>query len=342
MFLKYKNIFLFFLLINFSIILFFYRDFLNSYRMMLDGGFQYYRYQDILYYYKYSDNNFKDYIPVNTRFLGIWFSYIIFEYFPCLIIGFDNIKNFSREYQCMTFSFALMNYLSKCLILSLTFFYFRFTLKKSTYEALLGFILSLIFLQYLEFATLDRISILYIFLFLVLINTKISYLLLIFSFLVNEKVIFVLGLYIFLRLIFNFSKHNLFQFIFIFGSLLLYFFMVYLLRDYFHYDFHPYYESSGFNRLKINLLHVSHISNSFIPILFIVFPFIFYYFASKNLTNKKQRIEKLLYILIPFGLFFLGYGGGENNIGRYVMYSYPIITELYVFIIVLIKKKLNV
>lgn len=317
----------------FLCLIFFYREFLINYRMMLlDDYFAYYKYQHQIIYYETGDKKYQDYIPVNIRYFGNILQYLIFKIFPCVTLTKINFnQNLHPLFECATFSLALLNYILKYLIILCFYFYSRFELKKNFYESFVGSILTFIFLNYVEAFTLDRASIFYIIFVLIFLNKKyFCFFLSIFSFLVNEKVIAILGITFFLRFFFidkniNTKNKYFYPLLGIFISLFFYFCLVYYVKLVLGYKFHPYYDFSGLDRLYLSLHSKSHWSNTIMPVFFCLFPYLLYFLTKNKLNNKFSKFE----IVVPLFLFFLGIGGGENNIGRYVMHSFPLWLPLF-------------
>ena len=90
--------------------LFTYRDFLWTYRSMVEDYFSYYHYQDQIIYYLTGDKDFKDYVPVNSRFLGLILQFLIFKIFPCLQLTDISTIGTYPLYSCTSFSLALLNF----------------------------------------------------------------------------------------------------------------------------------------------------------------------------------------------------------------------------------------
>ena len=228
-------------------------------------------------------------------------------------------------YQCTTFSLALLNFACKNLFFILIFLYTK-KISKNLNVSLFSVILSSVFFLYLESFSFDRLAVLYILICLYFNDKKFfGVFLLLFAFFVNEKVIIVLGPYfLFQYLLFKDNK-NLKNLIAMSISTLMYFFMIFLMMKFFQYDFHPYYNDSGYYRLILDFTNKSHISNSIIPFIFTMIPYLIFIYSKNNFNLKNSKYE----IFIPFILWFLSYGGGENNIGRYVMHTLPIWLPLF-------------
>jgi len=305
-----------------------YRDFLITYRMMLlDEYFLYYHYQNIIIYYETGDLKYSDNLPMNVRFLGLILQYIIFKVVPC--INLTNISvnpNYDELFVCATFSLALLNYLSKYLLIILFFYYVVKILKRPLIEGSICIFLSFILINYVEDFTFDRITILYTLLILMSLNNKyLSCILITLSFLVSEKVIMIIGPLLLIKYIFLKEKKYLINLKFAILSVGLYGLMIYLLINFFNFSFSPLYENTGFDRLFLDLSNKSHISNSIIPITFCFIPYAIYLFDK----NKRNLNFSVYEILLPIIMIFLGTGGGEHNIGRYAMYSFIIWLPLF-------------
>ena len=116
-----KSNFGFFLFFLFFVILF--RDFLYTYRIQIEKFLPYYQYHEQIMYYLTGDEKYDVEAPMNLRFLGLWVQYLIYNVIPCVELSNIKIVSPYPEYPCVIFSSALMNYLSLCGILSLTFTY---------------------------------------------------------------------------------------------------------------------------------------------------------------------------------------------------------------------------
>jgi len=201
----------FFLFFLFLII--FYRDFLYEYRMALQNTLGYWPYQNQIIFYETGDFDFEVTAPANLRFLGLISQYILFKITPCLeLVNVNITENLSPignklqhlhpDYVCATYSSSLMNYLSLCGILALTYSYCDRKLLLNISQSLLAVLLSYAFLKHAEAFTLDRISIFYLLVTLYFLDKKyIAIFLVLFSFLVNEKVIFILSILFFFEMV---------------------------------------------------------------------------------------------------------------------------------------------
>ena len=128
----------------------------------------------------------------------------------------------------------------------------------------------------------------------------------------------VLGPIFFIRfLCYGQNKSNLLT---SFITVFTYIAMILILNKFFGYQFSELYDDAGFYKIILNIFNKSHLSNSLIPILFCIIPYI----ISITLKNKFDHKYSNYEILIPLIMWLLAYGGGENNIGRYVMHTMPL------------------
>ena len=81
------------------------------------------------------------------------------------------------------------------------------------------------------------------------------------------------------------------------------------------------------------------ISGGLIPLLFCLFPYLLNHFLK---IVKKDYAFSNYEFLIPVALIIFGAGGGTTNIGRYVMYSFPLWVPILSLIVtaLLYKQKL--
>lgn len=318
-------------LILFTILfLILFRDFLYTYRMQLTKFLPYYDYQAQIIYYLTGDKSLDVQAPMNLRFLGLFVQYIIFKFLPCFELTRIYLQVLPYpNYVCATFSSALMNYISLCAIMTMMFLYAYKKLNLSLAESFICLFLSYVFIDHVEAFTLDRISILYLVLILYFLDKlKICLVLILLSCLVNEKVIFALAGFFLIK--FFFQKDKFYKEYFwanfvsgLFALLIFYFYAKILGKGYLQSDQPEGLYNTMFSQGLDRILHMfktkSGLSNALLPIIFSVTPYIIGYFI---------KIKKINYsnyeFLIPLSLILFGAGGGMEQIGRYVMYSFPI------------------
>lgn len=329
----------------FFVILF--RDFLYDYRLQLEKFFPYYDYQSQIIYYLTGDKKFDIESPMNLRFLGLFVQFIIYKVIPCIELNYLNSNSYPyQNYICATFSSALMNYLSLCGILSTTYVYCKRKLSFSYGESFLTVLLSYIFINHVESFTLDRISIFYFLIVLYFLdNKKLSILLIIFSCLVNEKIIFILGGAFAIRFIIE--KKNTFKSYFWASGLsavlavsIFYLYSVVLENGYFQSNIdnglYDTFFSDGLNRILSMFTGKSGLSNAALPLILSIIP----YLLNLNLRIKYTLYSKYDY-LIPLSMLAFTAGGGMEQTGRYVMYTMPIWLPLLSKQIIYFLKKSN-
>ncbi len=325
-----SNIGLFLFLFLFVIL---YREFLHTYRIQLEQTIPYFLYQPHIEFYLTGDSKYDVKAPASLRFLGLWIQFLIYKLIPCieltrdikLIVPYDN-------YVCTTFSNALMNYLCLCGFLTLSFIYTFKKLKLDLSTSVLSIILAYIFIKYVESFTLDRIAILYLLIILYFLdNKKISIFLIIFAALVNEKVVYIVTGLFFIRFFFNKKKEFLPLFISsLFSSILVVLIFVYyafiLNYGYIESDlgsdgiYHKFF-SQGFERIYAMFYFKQGYSNSLIPFMFTLIPYLFSYFI--KIKTSKYFFSKFD-IFIPISLLLFTAGAGMEQTGRYVMLSLPL------------------
>ena len=157
---------------------------------------------------------------------------------------------------------------------------------------------------------------------------KISILLIFLLFLVNEKIIFLLAVFFFIK--YFLQKEKYFKFFFwavvisgFLAILVFYFYTKILGYGYLQSnDPEGLYNtmfSQGLERISHMFKTKAGLSNAILPILFSISPYI----IGKFIKNKKINYSNYEF-LIPCSLVLFGAGGGMEQIGRYVMYSFPI------------------
>ena len=317
-----KKIFLY--LIFLILLLFFsYRDFLITYRMMLlDEYFLYYHYQDIIIYYETGDLKFADNLPMRARFLGLWLQFLVYKLIPCISLTNLQINpNYSEFFECTTFSLALINFIFKYSIIVLFLYYMRYILRRPIAETLFSIIFCFILIGYIESFTFDRLIVFYTLLILVFLNHKyFSIILILLSIFVSEKVIMVIGPLLFIKIIFLNEKTKLPQFIASIISVFLYFCLILYLKKFQNFEISNLYDGASFERLALDFTNKSHISNSILPIIFCLIPYLIFFIDKKKNNLNFSGYE----FCLPILMIFLGVGGGEHNLGRYAMHTFII------------------
>lgn len=309
-----KNIFIGSILF-FILLVFFFREYLYTYRMMLVNFVPHDLYQNQLLYFSTFEDSYKLTLPSAVRFLPILFYFILYKFIPCLTLTNIN-PELSKEFICATNAVALGNYLVLMSLLVVFLFYIIKILKRPKEEAYLSLILCFAIIKYLDHFTIDRFVVLYLLLILFFLkNVKCTILLILISFLVSEKIFFITGGLFCLRYIFNKKKENLIYFIFSIIASIFYYFLIKIGKNYF--DFFQF--DFNLSQMFKMFYDKSAFSGSLIPLLIALSPYIFWN-NEINQIYKNQRIE----FLIPISLVFFGLLGGIENTARYVSHSFPI------------------
>ena len=222
-------------------------------------------------------------------------------------------------------------------------------IKKKNFDlssSILSVLFSIIFIIHLEAFTLDRIAVLYFMLILYFLDRKnISYFLIILASLVNEKIIFMMCILFFIRWIFLKDRKylNYFFAAVISGIIMILIFVIY--SFYFKNGYWGQENSTsiyntiftdGIKRVFRVFYNLKGISGGLIPLLFCLFPYFLNHFFK---IVKKNYLFSNYEFLIPLALVIFGAGGGTSNIGRYVMYSFPLWVPILSLIIVTLLNK---
>ena len=80
--------------------------------------------------------------------------------------------------------------------------------------------------------------------------------------------------------------------------------------------------TDGLSRIFAMFTSKAGLSNALIPLLFAISPYVLNFFTKTHI-NKKINFSSLE-ILVPLSLVLFAAGGGMEQAGRYVMYSFPI------------------
>ena len=94
--------------------------------------------------------------------------------------------------------------------------------------------------------------------------------------------------------------------------------------------------TSGIERVFRIFYNPKGILGGLIPLLFCLFPYFLNHFFK---IVKKNYLFSNYEFLIPLALVIFGAGGGTSNIGRYVMYSFPLWVPILSLIIVALFNK---
>ena len=308
---KYNNIIyltFFFILFNLT----FYRDYLYIYRMMLVDFVPYDHYQNQLLFFITGEDEYKLTIPAALRLLQILYFYVIYLLVPCITLS-KVAANISLEYQCVTSAVAIGNFYLIFLIISGCFFYFYCVLKKKLPETLLVIILLFGLLHFADHFAVDRFAIFYIFLILIFYeNIKIALTLVVFSFLVSEKIFLLFFLYSIIEI--NLKNKFKINFFIMCASIFSFFLYLLLLFYFKQMNFQIFDFQTDFKQFSKIFYDKSSISGGLIPLIVFITPYFFIF--------KKEK-KSFLKILLPLSMTSFSIFGGVENLGRYLSYSIP-------------------
>jgi len=308
---KYNNIIyltFFFILFNLT----FYRDYLYIYRMMLVDFVPYDHYQNQLLFFITEEDESKLTIPAALRLLQILYFYVIYLLVTCITLS-KVAANISLEYQCVTSAVAIGNLYLIFLIISGCFFYFYCVLKKKLPETLLVIILLFGLLHFADHFAVDRFAIFYIFLILIFYeNIKIALTLVVFSFLVSEKIFLLFFLYSIIEI--NLKNKFKINFFIMCASIFSFFLYLLLLFYFKQMNFQVFDFQTDFKQFSKIFYDKSSISGGLIPLIVFITPYFFIF--------KKEK-KSFLKILLPLSMTSFSIFGGVENLGRYLSYSIP-------------------
>ena len=317
------------------ILLFSYRDFLYTIKLMI---FHFYNYQMLPLdpYYKiilkYSgviNENFR--FPWEWRVIPNFINWIVYEIVPCVRPMIVPVEITSQTY-CSIWSISLVNFFAGIMSQVLLCYYAFKKLNRDVYESIFLIFISYFLIKFLDPFGVDRISFLFLIIFLFFSQSPFAYIFIIILIFFNDKSLLFITSYYFctnidfknLNKILSNKKFLLSFFI----SLIYAIFTITLIL--------------GINSDEVvyNYFSFHGLVNSIIPLLISIFAFIYNFDNSKIL--KKFNLNKNFLFLI---LIFLASGlllGGPGNAGRYMIYgSIPFIPLLNFQIIKIIKKILN-
>lgn len=290
--------------------LLFHREYLYIYRIMVLDVVPYEHYQNQLLFYATGLDEFKIVSPPALRIIPTLYFYFIYNFFPCFKLTYLP-ETLSAEYQCTTNAIAIGNYFLLIITLILVFNYFRTILKKSFTKS---FLLAFLFFGLIRFADyfgVDRFIIFYILLILFFYdNIKVSFLMIVFSFLVSEKIVLLFFIYSLLKAYEEKKKKYLFIFLSSIISSVLYLFLLYFGKKYFlFFQFEP--SISWFFQL---FYHKTAIASGLVPLIIFFIPYFFFI--------RKDK-KTFLYILLPLVMSLFSIAGGANGLGRYLSTTIP-------------------
>tara|TARA_Y100000389_G_scaffold201606_1_gene244743 strand:+ start:3067 stop:4179 length:1113 start_codon:yes stop_codon:yes gene_type:complete len=263
------------------------------------------------------------------RIIPLYVNWIVYKIIPCFQM--NAIPSFiDKETYCSIWSISIVNYISGIITQVCFFILVKYKFKRPSGECILILLTSYFVINFLDRYGVDRLSFLYLVIFFLLENKKkFTFLLIVFSILVNEKCTFVICLYYFLKE-FEFNKiHKSIIKTLINKKFLL---SLFLCAGYFYITITKVKEYFGMNIVDYNYFTLHAITNSLIPVLIILVPFMIFFFNKKilNIFRLKQNFILILIFFLLLGFFV----GGTGNMGRYLIYTAAIfmpITNFFIF-----------
>jgi len=318
------------------LVLFTYRDFLTTLKLML---FQTYNhsmlpfdeYYKIILFYETGMDKYNIGFPWTSRFIPNFLNFATFKFFPCLEINHIPTTIDGSTY-CSIWSLSLVNYMGTILFQISMFYYVIKKLKRPIEEGIITLFVSYFFISLSDAYGIDRISILFCSLFLIFEKRLILKIFLITcSIFFNEKCTIFIACYLLCENFLQFySKKKIEYFSTIISVLLFlswsYFYITNVSGDHHH---HPLTILFSGEIVTYNFFTFHGLSNTFFPLLLLTIPFIYYFNDDKKLSYLKlHKIHTIpIVIFIFLGLLI----GGAGNTGRYLMYISPLFIPLMSF-----------
>jgi len=291
-----------------------YRDFLYTIKIM---NFHFYNFQMIPFdpYYKiilkYAgiiDQTFR--FPWEWRLIPNIVNLITFKLMPCYKMSVvPDIIDLNTY--CSIWSISIVNFLAGALSQIMLGFYALTKLKRDKIECIFLILTSYFLIKFLDPFGVDRISFLFLIIFLFFAHSKLSYIFIIISILVNDKCLLFITTYYFAT---NFDlkniKHIFLNFKFLLSVTMSSLYLMFISKTILHI-------SSA--EVSYNYFTLTSLSNSLIPSFFIIYGFIVNY--NKPEIFKKFKLNRYFLFFI-FNFFILGlFVGGPGNMGRYIVFG---------------------
>jgi hypothetical protein len=294
--------------------LFTYRDFLYNVKLMLFHFYNYKMlpldpyYQIILKYSGLSNDHFR--FPWEWRVIPNIINWLAFEILPCFkprVIP-DQI---SDSTYCSIWSISVVNFIAGIFAQVLLCYYAFIKLKRENYECIFLMFTSYFLIKFLDPFGVDRISFLFLIIFLFFEKSKFSYFFIIFSILVNDKCLLFITTYYFCKTIdYNNLKKiilNKKSLISLLISILYLCYIFKIIRD------------INSEEVSYNYFNFNSLTNTILPSLIVVFPF-FANFQNRKILHEFNLDKNHIYFILIF--FILGLVvGGPGNTGRYVVFG---------------------
>jgi hypothetical protein len=311
---KKINFLKFFFLSAIIVSLFAYRDFLYNLKLMLFHFYNYKMlpldpyYKIILKYSGLSNDHFR--FPWEWRVIPNIINWLAFEILPCFkpkVIP-DQINDVTY---CSLWTISFVNFVAGIFAQVLLCYYAFIKLNRENYECIFLMFTSYFLIKFLDPFGVDRISFLFLIIFLFFSQSKISYFFIIFSLLVNDKCLLFITTYYFCN---NIEYDNLKKILlnkkFLISLLISILYLCYIFKI-----------IKGINSEEVsyNYFNFNSLTNTILPTLIAVFPFVANFQNQKILRDFNLDKNHIYFILI-----FLILGlvvGGPGNTGRYIVFG---------------------
>jgi len=313
-----KNItFIKFIFISFLIIILLtYRDFLYTVKLMI---FHFYNfkmlpldpyYQIILKYGGLINDNFR--FPWEWRVIPNIINWLTFEILPC--VKPKVLPNeVSDVVYCSIWSVSLVNFLSGALSQIFLCYYAAKKLKREMNECTLLMFTSYFLIKFLDPFGVDRISFLFLVIFLIFSKSKLAYIFIIISILVNDKCLLFITAYYFCNSFeFRFNKIKRI----IFNKKFLLSFLISIL--YFCYISKIILQIQS-DEVSYNYLNFHSLTNTILPSLIAIFGFLINY--NNTIILEKFNLTKNHFFIILIFFILSIFVGGPGNAGRYMVFG---------------------
>lgn len=339
---KYFFYSLFILVILLS--LFTYRDFLTTLKLMLFQSYNsamlpFDEYYKIILYYDTKDDVYNIGFPWISRYIPNYINFLIYQVLPCLKVNHIPEIFTEKEY-CAVWSISLVNFICTIFFQVAMFCYVLITLKRNYSEAAITLFTSFFLISLSDKFGIDRLSILYCVLFLIFYEKKfLFYLIILTSIILNEKCTIFIATFLMCENIIDFKLKKKINYMPTLLSILLflswsYIYTINVDNDYHH---HPLKILFSGDVVTYNYFSLHGLTNTILPLIILVGPFIFYFNNSTVLSDVK--LEKIYFIPILVFIIFGILIGGAGNTGRYLIYLSPLYIPLInIFILERIKK----
>ncbi len=257
-------------------------------------------YQIILKYSGLSNDHFR--FPWEWRIIPNTINWLAFEILPCFKprVLPDQISDATY---CSIWSISVVNFVAGVLAQVLLCYYAFIKLKRENYECIFLMFTSYFLIKFPDPFGVDRISFLFLIIFLFFAQSKISYFFIIFSILVNDKCLLFITTYYFCN---NIEYNNLKKILLLMSILYLYYTYKIII-------------GISSEEVSYNYFNFNSLTNTILPFVIVNFAF-FTNFGNHKILQKFNLNKNCAYFILIF--FLLGlFVGGPGNMGRYIVFG---------------------